>query len=36
VTAGFVRLFGNREAVDLLELGLEVDWGLKEEIGYYC
>jgi hypothetical protein len=34
VTAGFVRVFENRKSVDLLELGLGVDWRLKEEIGY--
>jgi hypothetical protein len=36
VTAGFVRVFEITESVDLLEFGLEVDGGLKEEIGYYC
>jgi hypothetical protein len=36
VTAGFVGVFGNREPVVLLGSGLEVDSGLKEEIGYYC
>jgi hypothetical protein len=34
VTAGFVRVFGNRGSVVLLESGLEVDCGLKEELGY--
>jgi hypothetical protein len=33
---GFVSVFENRKSVDLLELRLGVDWGLKEEIGYYC
>jgi hypothetical protein len=36
MTAGFVRVFENRKSIDLLELGLGVDWGLKKEIGYYC
>jgi hypothetical protein len=27
-------VFENRKSVDLLALGLGVDWGLKEEIGY--
>jgi hypothetical protein len=32
VTAGFLRIFENRNSVDLLELELGVDWGLKEEL----
>jgi hypothetical protein len=34
--AGFVRVFENSRLAGLLKLGLEVDWGLKEETGYCC
>jgi hypothetical protein len=36
VNAGFVRVFGSWRSAGLLKLGLEVDWGLKEKIDYFC
>jgi hypothetical protein len=36
MTEGFVRAFENKKSVDLWELGLGVDLGLKKEVGYYC